>query len=54
MIPSSVECIHEKGSEEVPYSNDLSTHAIVEFRLGFAAQTQNIDCYVDFDGAWQH
>jgi len=47
MIPSSVECIREKGSEEVPYSNNLSTHTIVECGYGFAAQTQKIGCYDD-------
>ena len=46
MIPSSVECIHEKGSKEVPYSNERSTHTIGESGFGFATQARKIDCYV--------
>ena len=45
MILSSIECIREKGSQEVTYSNDLSTHTNVECRFGFAAQARKIDCY---------
>jgi len=44
-IPSSIENIHEKGSEEVPYSNEWSTHTIGESGFGFAAQARKIDCY---------
>ena len=33
MIPSSVENICEKGSDEVPYSNERSTHQLMEMDL---------------------
>ena len=33
MIPPSVEIVHEKGSEEVPYSNERSTQQLVMMDL---------------------
>ena len=49
MIPSSIENIREKGSEEVPYPNEQSTHTN-EGGFGFAAQAKNIDCYASSIG----
>ena len=46
MIPSSVENVREKGLEEVPYSNEQSTHTIGDDGFGFVAQAKKIDCYV--------
>ena len=50
MIPLFVECVQDQGSEEVPYSKDLSTQTLVECGFGFATQAQNIDCYEDSMG----
>lgn len=50
MIPSSVENVHEKGSEEVPYSNEQSTHTIGDDGFGFVAQAKNIDYYASLIG----
>jgi len=45
MIPSLVENIREKGSKEVPYSNESSTHIIDKDGFGFSAQARNINSY---------
>ena len=45
MIPSSVECTCDQGSEEVPYSLDLSIQTLDERQFGFSPQTKKIDCY---------
>lgn len=50
MIPSSVENVREKGSEEVQYSNKQSTHTIGDNGFGFAAQAKKIDCYASSMG----
>ena len=50
MIPSSVENIREKGSTEVPYSNEKSTHTIGKDGFGFATQARKIDCYTSSMG----
>ena len=50
MIPSSIENVREKGSEEVPYSNEQSTHTIGDDGLGFFVQAKNIDCYASSMG----
>jgi len=46
MIPSSVENICEKGLEEVPNSNERSTHTIDKNGFGLFAQAKKIDFYV--------
>ena len=50
MIPSSVENVLEKGSEEVRYSNEQLTHTIADDGFGFAAQDINIDYYASSIG----
>ena len=50
MIPSSVENVLEKGSEEIPYSNEQSTHTISDNGFGFSVQAKNIDCYASSIG----
>ena len=50
MIPSSVENVREKGSEEVPYSNEQSTHTMSDNGFGFSVQAKNIDCYASSIG----
>lgn len=45
MIPSSVENMGEKGSEEVPYYNERSTYTIDENGFGFTTQDRKIDFY---------
>ena len=50
MISSSVEYIQAKGSEEVPYSSERSTHTIGDCGSGNAAQARKIDCYASSIG----
>jgi len=45
MIPSSVECTCDQGSEGVPYSLDLSIQMLDEHWYRFSSHAENIDCY---------
>ena len=45
MIPSSIRCTCNQGSEGVPYSLDLSIQMLDEHWWGFASHAANIDCY---------
>ena len=50
MVPSSIENVREKGSEEVPYSNEQSTHTIGDDGFRFYMQAKKIDCYASLTG----
>lgn len=50
MICSFVEYIQAKGSREVPYSSERSTHIIGDCGSRTAAQARKIDCYASSIG----